>query len=204
MSIKIKDLIIKYSELGDKSQNVIFKVTKTRNMRIAIKSNLQIMVSFPRSCSLLRAQKFFESKISWTQNALLKLEKKVEIRKNRAESNVQAMKKLTAQELAVKNDYLVSRCLELARIHNFTVRKVIIRKQKTIWGSCSYKNNISLNSNLSFLNNDLIDYVILHELVHIKIKNHSKKFWAMLEQILPNCKILNRQLRFFSPSFKVT
>ncbi len=200
MPIKIKDLIIKYSELGVKSQNVIFKITKTRNMRITIKSDLQIMVSFPKSCSLLGAQKFFESKIAWTQNALLQLEKKVAIRKKRTESNGQTMAKLTAQELVAKNDDLISRCLELAKIHDFTVRKVIIRKQKTIWGSCSYKNNISLNSNLSFLNHDLIDYVILHELVHTKIKNHSKKFWAMLEQIAPNCRLLDRQLRSFWPT----
>jgi predicted metal-dependent hydrolase len=204
MTIKNKNLIIKYTELDEKSQNVVFKITKTKNIRITVKSSLEIVVTFPKYCSFLRAQKFFESKIDWAQDSLLKLHKKQENIRKILELEAPAVPKLTAEELSKKNNYLISRCLELAKIHNFTIKKITLRQQKTIWGSCSYKNNISLNSNLVFLNNHLIDYVILHELTHIKIKNHSKKFWALLEKILPNYKILNRQLRSFSPSFKVT
>ncbi len=204
MTIKTKNLIIKYTELGEKSQNVVFKITKTKNIRIAVKSSLEIVVTFPKYCSFLRAQKFFESKIDWAKDSLLKLSKKQEIRKKMVEPIAFAIPKLTAKEFLAKNNYLISRCLELAKIHHFSIKKITLRKQKTVWGSCSYKNNISLNSNLAFLTDDLIDYVILHELAHTKIKNHSKKFWALLEQILPNYKILNRQLRSFSPSFKVS
>ncbi len=196
-------MIIQYAELGKKSENVTFKITKTRNVRIIIKSNLEIAVTFSKHCSFSRAQKFFESKINWVQNSLLKLGKKQEIRREKSELLAATIPRLNAQEFLAKNNYLISRCLELAKIHNFTIKKITLRNQKTIWGSCSCKNNISLNSNLAFLNNDLIDYVILHELAHTKIKNHSKRFWTLLEQILPNYKILNRQLRSFSPSFKV-
>jgi predicted metal-dependent hydrolase len=204
MTIKTKNLIINYSKLGKKSQNVTFKITKTKNVRITIKPNLEIMVTFPKYYSFLKARKFFESKIDWVQNSLLKLIEKQEAKRKEMEREIPKASKLTAKEFVKRNDYLVSRCMKLARIHNFTINNIILRNQRTIWGSCSYNNDISLNSHLAFLNDDLIDYVILHELVHTKIKNHSKRFWALLEQVLPNSKILNRQLRYFSPSFKIT
>jgi len=187
----MQSTIKNYPELGEGSQKVIFKITKTKNIRIAIKCNLQITVSFSKHCSLKKAQAFFESKMIWTQNSLQKLTKRLEIRQQRQPSFMA----LDEQELLDRNHYLILRCRQLAQIHNFSMRKIILRRQKTIWGSCSVKNNISLNSNLSFLRNDLIDYVILHELVHTKIKNHSKNFWEESGRVLPNAKILNRELK---------
>ena len=58
------------------------------------------------------------------------------------------------------------------------------RCQKTRWGNCSGKNNISLNVNVVFLSGELQDYVLLHELVHTKVKNHSRKFWAELDKYI--------------------
>jgi predicted metal-dependent hydrolase len=72
----------------------------------------------------------------------------------------------------------------MAKIHNFKYNKVSIRNQKTKWGSCSAKNNISLNINLVRLPDELRDYVILHELVHTRFKNHSKEFWAELNKFV--------------------
>ena len=65
---------------------------------------------------------------------------------------------------------------------------------KSRWGSCSSKNNISLNIGLVNLPIDLQEYVMIHEFVHTMIKNHSSDFWNMLESILPNSKQLNRRL----------
>ena len=66
---------------------------------------------------------------------------------------------------------------------------------KTRWGSCSAQNNISLNIGLIALSDELRDYVILHELVHTKIKNHSKDFWNALEIIINIPKSLNSKLK---------
>jgi predicted metal-dependent hydrolase len=185
---------IQYSQLGSKAQNVIFKITKTRNVRISIKSNLQITVSFNKYCSLKKACQFFESKIIWVQNSLQRMAKRQEIRQNKIESP-----NLTPAEFLAKKHYLILRCRQLAQHHSFAIKKVILRQQKTIWGSCSARNNISLNVNLVFLKDELMDYVILHELVHTKVKNHSKKFWDELEKVLPNSKLLNHELKTFSP-----
>ena len=64
-----------------------------------------------------------------------------------------------------------------------------------MWGSCSEKNNINLNINLVRLTEELMDYVILHELVHLKVKNHSKQFWAELDKYVGNAKELDKKLK---------
>ncbi len=90
---------------------------------------------------------------------------------------------------------LPKRLSELANLHGFKYNKVAIRNAKTRWGSCSYYNNINLNMHLIKLDNELIDYVILHELCHTIEKNHSKRFWDLLESHLPNSKELRKKLK---------
>jgi predicted metal-dependent hydrolase len=75
--------------------------------------------------------------------------------------------------------------------------KVGVRKAKTRWGSCSAKNSISLSSYLMKLPPELIEYVIIHELAHIKHKNHSGAFWAEVQKHLPDYKGRVKQLRTF-------
>lgn len=67
-----------------------------------------------------------------------------------------------------------------------TPYKVVIKNQKTIWGSCSKKGNINLNWRLVMAPIDIIDYVVIHELCHLRIMNHSKDFWNLVESILPD------------------
>ena len=92
-------------------------------------------------------------------------------------------------------DYLPQRVKELAEKNSFRFKKVSVRNSKTRWGSCSYDNNINLNLHLMRLPNHLIDYVILHELVHTKIKNHSRDFWNMLDLVTGNAKNLDKELK---------
>ena len=79
--------------------------------------------------------------------------------------------------------YLPGRMAELAQKHGFRYSQVSIRNNKTNWGSCSRQNNISLNLNLMKLPNYLIDYIILHELAHTIVKNHSADFYRVLNSV---------------------
>jgi len=81
---------------------------------------------------------------------------------------------------------LPSRLKELAFQNGLNYNKISIRNNKRNWGSCSSKNNISLNLQMMKLPDELIDYILLHELVHTKIKNHSAKFWAKLDELTNN------------------
>tara|TARA_B100002052_G_scaffold290564_1_gene309341 strand:+ start:459 stop:1181 length:723 start_codon:yes stop_codon:yes gene_type:complete len=91
--------------------------------------------------------------------------------------------------------YLPKRVKYFADKFDFDYNKVIIKNAKTRWGSCSYINNINLNLHLMRLSDELIDYVILHELVHTKIKNHQKEFWDLLDVVSGDAKGLNRELK---------
>ena len=92
---------------------------------------------------------------------------------------------------------LVQRLELLAARHGFTFNRVFIRNQKTRWGSCSHKNNINLNAKLVQLPQSLMDYTILHELVHTRIKNHGPQFWEALSKCVRNPKELDRELNAY-------
>jgi len=92
-------------------------------------------------------------------------------------------------------EYLPKRVSELANIHKFEFNKVSVKNSKTRWGSCSFDNSINLSLHLMRLPDYLVDYVILHELVHTKIKNHSRDFWQLLDLVSGNAKKLDREVR---------
>ena len=82
----------------------------------------------------------------------------------------------------------VPRLFYFADKHNLQVNQVRIKEQRTLWGSCSSRNNINLNFLLIMAPLKVIDYVIIHELVHTIHKNHSVNFWNAVEAIMPNYK----------------
>jgi hypothetical protein len=95
--------------------------------------------------------------------------------------------------------YLPYRTMQLSNKYNIEYNKLFIRNQKTRWGSCSSKKNINLNLQLMRLPYHLIDYVIIHELVHIKHHNHGKDFWKALTTIIPDAISLHADLKKYRP-----
>ncbi len=94
-----------------------------------------------------------------------------------------------------------ARSLAASRIIHFNshyqvpIGKVFIKNHKSRWGSCSAKGNLNFNYKIVLLPLSLTDYVIVHELCHLKEFNHSTKFWAKVAETLPNHKELRLQLR---------
>ncbi len=84
---------------------------------------------------------------------------------------------------------------ECSSMMNLYPQKITFRSMKSRWGSCSSLNNISLNTALAMLPKELIEYVIIHELSHIKHKNHSKDFWSLVQRYLPQHKQHKKDLR---------
>lgn len=94
--------------------------------------------------------------------------------------------------------YLPARTSELAKKYNFRFNKVFVKNAKTLWGSCSARNNINLNMHLMRLPDHLVDYVIIHELCHTVEKNHGKGFWSLMNQVLGDAKKFSKELRNYS------
>jgi predicted metal-dependent hydrolase len=81
---------------------------------------------------------------------------------------------------------LIERAYELAKHHSENIRRVVVRNQRSRWGSCSYNGTISLNWRLIQLPAPVRDYIIVHELMHLRELNHSPRFWAEVAKACPD------------------
>ena len=91
--------------------------------------------------------------------------------------------------------YLPGRLAELAALYGFSYNMVRIKHNVSNWGSCSSKGNINLNLNLMRLPPELRDYVMLHELCHLRHMDHGPEFHALLESVCPGHRGLRKKLR---------
>ena len=159
---------------------------RARHLRITIKPGPTIRVTIPRGTSLATAKRLLKSKITWAKKSLNKLRT---LQQNHPQNDLLPVNRTKAKILLTKRlNFLAQKC-------GFSYNRLFIRNQKTRWGSCSSKNNISLNMNLIRLPQELQDYVILHELVHTKHKNHSKKFWVEIDRLAGDGRRLKRQMK---------
>lgn len=86
-----------------------------------------------------------------------------------------------------------------AKTHGFKVKDVRITSARTRWGSCSGKGSLNFTYRLCMAPVSVIEYVVVHELVHLKIPNHSRAFWAQVAQIYPDYKKARAWLKQYSP-----
>lgn len=101
---------------------------------------------------------------------------------------------------AESENLLPQRLATLARQHGFTYASVSVRQLKARWGSCNNKQEITLNIFLMQLPWNLIDYVLIHELVHTKHLHHGPDFWAEFERIMPDAKARRKTMRTHKPA----
>ena len=91
--------------------------------------------------------------------------------------------------------WIVERVKHLAELHQLHYEKVKITSARTRWGSCSPKNTLNFSWRLMLTPPEMIEYVIIHELAHTVHHNHSKRFWKLVEKLLPDYKARRKQLR---------
>ncbi|MBW1894808.1 MAG: M48 family metallopeptidase [Deltaproteobacteria bacterium] len=161
---------------------------RAKHISISIKPFYGVRVAVPCRVSFKKAEKVARSKIGWIEKHLRKMKQTEKNHRELTENSKPIDKKEAGMQL-------VQRLNELSKKHGFAYNKVFIKNQKTRWGSCSEKNNINLNYNLARLPDELIDYTLLHELVHTRVKDHSKRFWDQLDRITKDAKKLDRRLR---------
>jgi predicted metal-dependent hydrolase len=79
--------------------------------------------------------------------------------------------------------------------HGISIGRIAIRNQKSRWGSCSKKGNLNFNYKLAFMPPQIRDYIIVHEICHIKEFNHGRGFWSLVAETVPDWKHLRKRLR---------
>lgn len=162
-----------------------------KTVSIEITKEAEVLVRAPYRVSDTEIQRFVNAKSEW-------IEKHIQMQRKRMETT-QNTKQLTyeqIQELAEKAlEVIPQRVAYYAKIMGVTYGMITIRNQKTRWGSCSSEGNLNFNCMLMLMPPEIQDYVVVHELCHRKEMNHSPKFWAEVEKILPDYQVRRKWLK---------
>ncbi len=168
---------------------VLFEGSKrAKHVSISVKPFTGVRVAVPEGLSFKKAEEFVRVKKDWILRHLNKMKQYEKANNTISDASVDI-------DRVKAKIQLTGRLKHLARKHGLMYNRVFIRNQKTRWGSCSQQNNIRLNMKLVKLPQEMIDYVILHELVHTLVKNHGNNFWAELDRLVGNGKSLSSILR---------
>lgn len=177
----------------EKNYILVYKKSKkARNLRITIREDGKVVVTVPRFFTLKSAEYFVSQKIDWIEKAWKEMQTHRSHRQTLGEAGDYHRYKYRALKKAKE------RIAFFAEEHGFEYKKVSVRNQTTRWGSCSSRGSLSIHYKIVFLPDHLCDYIIVHELCHLKEMNHSVKFWALVHSILPNYQSCRKDLRKFT------
>ena len=177
------------------NQNIAYSVRLSRRakkMRIAVYCDSSVVVTLPLGLDLERAEGFIKDKFAWIVKSLEKFKpyKNLGIVKSgrREYKKYREQAQWLARSLVEKwNSF-----------YGFSYNRVNLKNQKTRWGSCSKKGNLNFNYKIVHLPKHLVDYLIVHELCHLKEFNHSRKFWDLVARTMPDYKVLRKELHNFN------
>ena len=136
--------------------------------------------------------KIDEPKIQLNEGQVL-----VQLPKNRKnKNNTEIIKELVSNlYMNIAEKEVAMQMALVTRIVGMRPNKYRIKKIKTAWGTCTSNKNITINSELMKYDREVIQYVVLHEICHLKYMNHSKDFWNMVKSYMPNYKEVQKQLK---------
>ena len=153
-----------------------------RTISLEITPAGQVLVRAPRRMSETDIRAFVELKSSWLAKHLQKKEKDTESLQEEGYFTQQEIKKL----VALAKQVIPEKVAYYARLMGVTYGRISIRKQRTRWGSCSREGNLNFNCLLMMAPTEVLDYVVVHELSHRLEMNHSARFWAQVEKVIPD------------------
>ncbi len=161
----------------------------SKKINITVRTDGTVRVTHPRLVRNSYIMKFVESKSEW-------IESKVKYFKNRNPILSLKHKRLEYIKYSEKAIVLVKERLKyFNQYYNLEYKNISVKNQKTRWGSCSSRKNLSFNYKIIFLPPELQDYLVVHELCHLKEMNHSKKFWNLVGEKILDYKKLSKSLR---------
>ena len=165
---------------------------RARRYVVSVRPDGSVRVTIPRGGSKREAREFADSQHAWIERQLRRVEAA------RAVAQPVSDPEIDRRERARAARELPARLLDLAREHGLMVSRISIRNQRWRWGSCSKSGHICLNWRLVLMPAWVRDYVIIHELMHLRRLDHSPKFWQLVARACPDYERARRWLRDFS------
>ncbi|MCK5044903.1 M48 family metallopeptidase [Candidatus Parcubacteria bacterium] len=175
-------------EIDNKKIPFIFrKSTRARMLRLTVYCDGNIVATIPHNISENTVEKFIKKKTDWIISKISHFKHLKPLPKR---SRLDYLKhKKEARKL------IMERIKDCNQLYNFSFNRISIKNQKTRWGSCSRKQNLNFNYKILFLPKKFADYIVVHELCHLKEFNHSQNFWNLVAQTVPNHKSIRRELK---------
>lgn len=186
--------VIRLLGVGVKIENseIRYKVRKSgraKRLRINVYRDQSVILTMPRGIDEGKAKSFIEEKSRWII------------------SKLEYFRRFPASDFPARGGAGYAehknKALEFARrkvdhyngFYNFAFSKISVRNQKARWGSCSRKGNLNFNYKIVLLPEKLADYIIVHELCHLKEFNHSRNFWDLVGRSAPDYRNIRKELR---------
>lgn len=170
-------------------KNIAYRVIRSSRRTIAIQicADGGVLVRCPWRMDAEAIQAFVQSRSGWIEKHLVK---------QAALPKLPAFTDAELRDLAQKALRIIpERVACFAPLIGVSYGRISIRNQRSRWGSCSGKGNLNFNCLLMLAPDEVVDYVVVHELCHRKEMNHSKRFWAEVERILPDYKVRKKWLK---------
>ena len=164
-----------------------------RSLSIEVTQDLRVIVRAPRRLSEKEINRFVGEKADWIDLHLKKMKERQEVL---SEDQSKALSEQEIRLLTTRAKRVFPpKVKKYAEVIGVTYGNITIRMQKSRWGSCSGKGNLNFNCLLMNAPEEIVDYVVVHELCHRKEMNHSPRFWAEVEKVLPDYKERRKWLK---------
>lgn len=179
----------KQIKLHNKQVNYTLKISRrAKRMRLAVYCDGSFVVTRPMGLTDNIVERFITEKSNWILSKLEYFKQfGVDIFKN------DQQKYLINKDKTL--EFVLERIGYFNKIYQLKFNKINIKNQKTRWGSCSKKGNLNFNYKILLLPQHISDYIIVHELCHLKEFNHSYKFWNLVSKAIPSYLDIKKELK---------
>lgn len=171
------------------NQDIIYDIKKnnrSKTMRLSIRTDASVLITMPKLLPKFMAKNFVIKQADWIFDKLAKFKNNkipslnnIDYHKKKAEA-----RKIVLSKIKLLNQH-----------YAFKYKRIAIRNQRTRWGSCSGDGNLNFNYKICFLPENLQEYIIIHELCHLREMNHGAEFWKLVGETVPDYLELRRELR---------
>lgn len=192
----IKQLKLEFVFQGERREilmDVVYSARRTLGLEVLGSGQVKIRVPNRTKDGVIR--EFAESRKAWIVEKYLLMERRQEEREKQGVPDYVEHPELEARYREQARARISERVAWFARIMGVSYGRITIRAAKTRWGSCSAKGNLNFHWKLILMPEEVLDYVVVHELAHRKQMNHSPAFWAEVEKVLPDYRERRRWLK---------
>lgn len=183
---------------ANKQDEICISVIRSarKSLGLEVKDAHTVLARIPFGVSDQELREFVENHRGWILEKTAVVELRRENRKPVPAPNRESLSETDWMKIQLK---IGRRVRYYCGVMEVRVGLVTVKNQKTRWGSCSAKGNVNFNYQLAFLPEELLDYVVIHELAHRRHMDHSAAFWMEVEKYCPDYRKLRERLREYSP-----